>query len=510
MTPAYQALLKRLRESATLESVAGLLRWDQETMMPPGAGTFRAEELALIGRLAHDRATAPSVGALLDECEADPDLSSDPAAAANLREARRTFDRASRVPADLVAEMLSTSSMALQAWKQARRNNDFEVVQPWLEKQFLLLRRQGECLRVEPGAEVYDALLQEYEPEMTAAGLEKIFRPFRSELKELIGDVTCGAVVPDQSVLHERLAVSVQKRMNAWILEHIGFDRSSGRFDESIHPFVIAVGQGDTRVTNRYREDRFADALTATLHEAGHALYEQGLPKDERFGEPVARSLGPAVHESQSRLWENQIGRSRGFWEWLLPEARRRFGLTLDPYSSEDVYRALNTVNPALIRVNSDEATYNLHIMIRFELERAMIGGDLRVADLPEAWSESMQRELGLDVPDHAHGCLQDMHWALGAIGYFPTYAIGNLYAGQFWEKLNQDLPDIEARIARGEFSVLLSWLRQTVHARGRFVTAPELCREVTGKPLDHGPLMRYLDEKLRRVHQLGLCSTRS
>ena len=228
MTPAYQALLKRLRESATFESVAGLLRWDQETMMPPGAGSFRAEELALIGRLAHDRATAPSVGALLDECEANPDLSSDPVAAANLREARRTFDRASRVPADLVAEMLSTSSMALQAWKQARRNNDFEVVQPWLEKQFLLLRRQGECLRVEPGAEVYDALLQEYEPEMTAAGLEKIFRPFRSELKELIGDVTCGVVVPDQSVLHERLAVSVQKKMSAWILEHIGFDRSSG------------------------------------------------------------------------------------------------------------------------------------------------------------------------------------------------------------------------------------------------------------------------------------------
>jgi carboxypeptidase Taq len=289
------------------------------------------------------------------------------------------------------------------------------------------------------------------------------------------------------------------------VVERMGFDFAAGRLDVSTHPFCEGAGPGDTRLTTRYEAGELLSALHGTMHETGHGLYEQGLPKAERFGQPLAEAASMGIHESQSRMWENFVGRSRAFWTWALPELQR---LADDPTVSaldvETVYRGLNAVNPNLIRIESDEATYNLHIMLRYDLERAMLKGDLSVTDLPAAWNDRMRSDLGLEVPDDRQGVLQDIHWSMGAIGYFPTYTLGNLYAAQLWEGIGAALPDLDAQLARGELGGLLGWLRTNVHMHGRRYTAPVLCERATGRPLSHEPLLRYLEGKLRPVYGLA------
>jgi len=471
--------------------------------MPEQGGRFRAEELALISRLEHERACNPRLGEALAACETDSDLLGDEEVAANLREIRRDYDRRCRLPADLVAEISETSSRALEAWKQARRGSDFGLFRPWLEKQIDLARRKAECYGSPPGGDLYDALLQEYESELTGSTLERIFAPLRHELTALIGAVERSPERPDQTLHQRKLPVESQRGFNLWVLQQLGFDTDAGRLDVSAHPFSSGLAPGDTRLTTRYREGGFADGLGSTMHEAGHALYEQGLPKDRVYGQPLGEAASLGIHESQSRLWENHVGRSSEFWEWALPEAARFFDGALDGITAEQAYAAANMVTPHLIRVESDEATYNLHIMLRFDLERAMVRGELQVADLPGEWNDRMQRDLGLQVPDDSRGCLQDIHWALGSVGYFPSYTLGNLYAAQLWETIAVQLPGLPQQIRRGEFGALLGWLRDNVHAHGRHWSAPELCQRITGKPLEHAPLLRHLQTKLRTIYDI-------
>ncbi len=503
MSNAHTELLRLLRETAALRSAVNLLGWDQETMMPPRAVGARAEAMALASRLAHEQATDPRLGDLLADCETNSDLMGDATTAANLREIRRDYDRACKLPGELVAEMKKTSSMALAAWKAARRDDDFAAFEPWLAKQVDLNRRQAECYGAPAGGELYDALVDDFEPGVTGAELERIFGPLRDELMPLIAEIADASTRPDLAPLRIDLPLDRQQEFNRTILERVGFDFERGRIDVSVHPFASGIAPHDTRITTRYARDQFAEALSSTLHEAGHALYEQGLPSEELWGQPLGQPLGLGIHESQSRLWENHVGRSRSLWIWALPLAKQLFGTALVPFDAEHLYQAVNAVQPNLIRVESDEATYNLHIMLRFDLERALIRDDLRVADLPAAWNDRMRRDLGLEVPDDSRGCLQDIHWAMGTIGYFPTYTLGTLYAAQFWETIQRTLPDLDRQIAQGDFSNLLAWLRENIHSRGRRTPASELCEELTGAPLSHRPLMRHLNRRLRPIYAL-------
>ncbi len=502
MSKRYEALRQHLRELAALNSALGLLGWDQETMMPPRAAAARADELSLLSRLAHERATAPELGELLSDCEADEALNTDAATAANLREIRHDYDKARKLPTEFVAEFSQTTSHALEAWKAARSDSDFSTFRPWLEKLLGLARRKAEYFGVPEGGELYDALLDEFEPGMTADVVESTFAPLREALVPLI-DAIRRKPEPDDGPCKVEVPIETQKAFNREILELIGFDLEAGRLDVSTHPFSSGIAPGDTRITSRYTPAGFAEALSSTMHEAGHGMYEQGLPKSEHWGEPLSESLGLGIHESQSRMWENQVGRSREFWTWLEPRLAAATGDAFAAYDAEALYRAANIVRPNLIRVESDEATYNLHVMLRFDLERAMLRGDLAVADLPGAWDERIENDLGLDVPDAARGCLQDIHWSMGAIGYFPTYTLGTLYSAQFWDAILVDLPDLPERIGRGEFAELLGWLRSRIHQRGRQLPAEALCVELTGRPLDHRPFMDYLKTKLGGIYGL-------
>jgi carboxypeptidase Taq len=499
----YDRLSTRLREIGTLSAIEALLGWDQETMMPPKAGSFRAEELSLVSRLLHDRRTDPALGELLGECEGDPAIAGDACRAADLRELRRDYGRATRIPSDLVAELSETSSRAMQAWKNARQENDFSSFLPWLEKQISLNRDKAECLGAPEGGEPYDALLEEYEPGMTASEAAALFDPLREALSSFLSEIAESPVRHDPGFVEAKVPVEAQQEFNLQVAKRLGYDLEAGRLDVSVHPFTEGLGPGDTRITTRYREDRPADALASTMHETGHALYEQGLPKDRLPGHPLSQAASMGIHESQSRLWENQVGRSRPFWEWALPLAREILGAPVESYSVDDVYRSVNAVIPKLIRVESDEATYNLHIMLRFDLELAMFRGDLSPRDLPAAWNDRMKRDLGLRVPDDRRGCLQDIHWSVGAFGYFPTYTLGNLYAAQMWEAARREILDLDRRIACGEFGSLLEWLRAGVHAHGRRYPAGELGRRITGAEPGYEPLLRYLEGKLRPIYRL-------
>jgi carboxypeptidase Taq len=499
----YDRLLDHLADVATLGSSVALLQWDQETMMPPRGAELRARQLSLLSSLLHRQQTDPRVGEWLEAAESDADLAADGAVRANLREARRVYERATRLPESLVREMAETFSLAMEAWKTAREQSDFASFAPWLEKVVRLNRAKAECLGAGSGREMYDALLDEYEPGADSARVGELFDALREQLVPLIAELADAPRRPDASVQLLRLPIPLQQEFSRRVAQRLGYGSDSGRLDTSAHPFCQHVGPGDTRITTRFTEDRFADALSSTMHEVGHALYEQGLPKHERWGQPLAEAASFAIHESQSRLWENMVGRSRPFWEWAVPLAREIFGEAGRALTVDAAWEASNLVEPSLIRVDSDEATYNLHIMLRFDLERALLAGDLAVAELPGAWNERIRADLGIEVPDDRRGCLQDVHWSMGAIGYFPTYTLGTLYAAQFWQTIRRDLPNVEEQFRTGEFGTLLGWLRENIHAHGMRYRAPELCERVTGAPLSHEPLIDYLRAKLTPLYGL-------
>jgi carboxypeptidase Taq len=507
----YAALAELLRKSSTLGAVAQLLNWDQETYMPPAAAPNRAEQQSIMAALVHERKTDPRIGELLSACESDGALMKPGTeSAANIREIRRDYDLATKLPNDLVAELAKVASQAQEVWKEARKKSDFAMFAPWLEKMYALTRRKAECYQVgtaAPSAELYDTLLDEYEPGITAKQVEGIFTPLRARLAELIGKVEASNTKISTKCLEVEVDAKDQQKFGELVIEAMGFDLSAGRLDVTTHPFCSGFAPGDTRLTTRYRDEKFTDALYGTMHEAGHGLYEQGLPKSPNgkkpgyFGQPLGEAISLGIHESQSRMWENFVGRSKPFWKWAHPLIIKHLSKKFDKWGAKDLYAATNTVNPSFIRVEADEGTYNMHVMIRFEIERALLNGQMSVKDVPAEWNKRYKDYLGVKVPDDRRGCLQDVHWSFGLIGYFPTYTLGNLYAAQLWETIQEAIPDLNKQIAKGKFLELKTWLNENIHRHGRRYMAADLCKKVTGKELSADPLMRHLTEKAEAVY---------
>lgn len=501
LNQGYADLTRHVRECGTLESCAALLGWDERTYMPRAGSAHRGEQMALLARLRHEMLTDPVVGDLLLRAESSAlvaDAESD--AAVNVREVRRAYDRAIKVPKELVEELARVTTQCQQVWQESRKADDFATFQPWLAKVVRL--KQEEARAVGYQASPYDALLDEYEPGATTADVTATFAALRDELVPLVAAIAASGRRPRPDVLEADYPVAAQEAFGRSAAAALGFDFAAGRLDVTAHPFCTTIGPGDCRILTRYNPRFFNEAFFGILHEAGHGLYEQGLPA-EHFGTPRGACASLGIHESQSRLWENQVGRGRPFWDHFLPKAKLAFPAALRDVSADDFYFAINGVRPSFIRVEADEATYNLHILLRFELEQALVSGDLQPADVPGAWNEKFKHYLGLTPPTFALGCLQDVHWSFGGIGYFPTYTLGNLYAAQFMAQARRDLPSLDDDFRAGDFGCLLGWLRDNIHSQGQRFRAADLCRRVTGQPLGHGPLIAYLREKYAPLYGL-------
>ncbi len=501
-TTAYDRMVSLQREAELLESTGAVLGWDQETMMPKGGVEHRSRQLAQLAKLTHALSTAPELAESIAACEADASVGGIKGSpeAANLREIRIAYDRATKLPSSLVEELAHTSSMAMHAWADARAASDFARFQPWLEKIVTLSRRKAECFGVPAGGEPWDALADLYEPGATAAMVESVFAPLRGRLKSLISDLMSGPRRPSNRFNEFFVAIPEQEKLGRFVAEAIGFDFGRGRLDRSTHPFCSGSHCNDVRLTTRFNETCVNDALGSTMHECGHGIYEQGLP-EAHIGEPLGRAVSLGIHESQSRMWENQVGRSMAFWSWLRKQLPALIGKDAAGFSLDELYQAANIVEPGFIRVEADEATYNLHVMIRFEIERGLMSGALAVKDIPGEWNRRYKDYLGLEVPDDRRGCLQDIHWSMGSIGYFPTYTLGNLYCAQIFEAALRAMPDLPEQFGRGEFTSLRRWLNENIHAHGMRYRPAELCERVTGQPLSSDALLRHLDGKLRPLY---------
>ncbi|MCA9284018.1 MAG: carboxypeptidase M32 [Phycisphaerales bacterium] len=494
----YDQLIGLVRDANLLGSTSALLGWDQETMMPPGGLAHRARQQAQLARLSHEALVDPRVGDLLAECETDRALTADPlsATAVNIREIRIDYDKATKLPTALVEELARVSSVAQHEWALARKASDFTRFRPHLERIVELVRRKAECFGWPEGGEAWDALADLYEPGCTAAEVQRVFKPLRERVVKLLDRVLGSKTGPSNAFNELPLPIDAQERFARSVVERLGFDFDRGRLDRSTHPFCGGSHCNDVRMTSRYTETCLNDGLGSAMHECGHGMYEQGL-LEEHIGTPMGQAVSLGIHESQSRLWENQVGRSRSFWTWAHGQLPASFGDAARRFSLDELYGAANIVEPGFIRVDADEGTYNLHIMVRFEIERAIVAGDLAVKDIPGVWNKLYKDYLGLDVPDDRRGCLQDIHWSFGAMGYFPTYTLGTLYAAQFFEKAVAEMPGLPNEFAAGEFGQLKKWLNRNIHAHGKRYRPGELCTVVTGKPLSADPLMRHLEGKL-------------
>lgn len=495
MSDTYDKLIKDLKEIATLSSIGALVGWDENVMLKPGGTDFRASQGSLLARMTHERFTSPGIGDALARCESEKIETPDQAVI--LRELRRDFDRATKLPASLVEKLAHTTTLSQAAWVEARKKQDFAHFAPWLTKVLDLKREEAKCLGSKSG-HPYDALLEGYEPGETVESLNDIFSQMKPRLVALIQRVAASDKKAPIDLLERTYPVELQEKLAKQAAVAIGFDENAGRLDVSVHPFCSGIAPGDTRITTRYDERFFSDAFFGTLHETGHAMYEQGLPKHTHLGTALAEATGLGIHESQSRLWENLVGRSRPFWDGFLPRVKTLFAPVLDDVSMDDWMFAINDIRPSFIRVEADEATYNLHILLRFEIEQKMLTGDLNVADIPAAWNEMFKQYFGLDVPDASKGCLQDVHWSCGLIGYFPTYALGNMYAAQLFRAAHKAIPGLDGLIASGEFAALLAWLRSNVHMHGRRYAGRELIQRITGDELSPSALLDHLESKGR------------
>ncbi len=495
-------LRTRLAEIADLHHAASVLSWDQETFMPPGGAMARAEQLSTLRGLAHQKFIADEIGQLLQDLTAPAaELDPDSDEACLIRVTAREYAKARKVPVALEMELARTTSLAHHAWVQARAESNFALFAPHGRKIFDLVHQKAEALGYQE--RIYDALLDDYEPEMKTAQVEVIFQELKAGLVPLLQAISERLDAIDDTCLHGAFDEHRQWAMAMDVLRLIGFDLQRGRQDRSAHPFTTSFGAGDVRLTNRVDPSYFASCLYSALHEGGHALYDQGIPA-ELYRTPLNHGASLGVHESQSRMWENLVGRSRSFWKFFFPRLREFFPGQFDnPLDAEQLYRAVNKVQPSFIRVEADEVTYNLHIMLRFEMENELLEGKIKIDDAPEAWNAKMKAYLGLTPPNDALGVLQDVHWSSGLIGYFPTYALGNLLAAQWFERIRADLPDLDAQIEAGQFAPLLDWLRRHIHRHGGKFTPDELIRRVTGQPLQAAPFMRYLKAKYGELYQI-------
>lgn len=494
----YNALKTRLAEIGHINKTMAVLGWDQQCYMPPGGAHERANQFAVLGKLSHEMFVADETRKLLEGAETEAEgLDSETDERLTLRAVRRSFDKSVKIPSSLVAEMGMETALAHEIWVKARQESDWKQFAPKLEKLLDLTRQAAEYLGYEDRA--YDALLDQYEPGMKTAEVEKVFNELRPGLVDLVKTLAAAPVI-DDSVLRRDYTEEGQRAFSDFVIRKLGFDFERGRLDTAVHPFCTSFSRGDVRITTRYDKNWLPCALMGSIHETGHALYEQGFdPKDDDT--PLSDSASLGFHESQSRLWENIVGRSRAFWNVYLPDLKKTFPGVLDDVDVATFYRALNKVEPSLIRVEADEVTYNLHIMLRFELEKALVDGSLAVKDVPEAWNEKMRDYLGVTPPNDAEGCLQDVHWSGASFGYFPTYALGTLLSAQLYERALKDNPTIATDLEKGEFGSLLSWLREKVHRPGRRYLPAELVERVCGEPPQSRSYLNYLNTKFKDVY---------
>ena len=491
MNGALEELRRRLSEVWDLRLTAWLLEWDQEVMMPRGGAAVRGEQLATLERVTHERATADELGRLLEELRPyEERLDSDSFEASLIRVARRDWDKARRVPTELQAEMARASVDGFECWMQAREESDYSMFRPALERNLELRRQYIECFEYD---DPYDIALDDFEPGMRAAEADAVLTRLRQALISLVAEIADRPQV-ENSFLEGPFPIAGQKLVERKLLDRLGFDAFSWRLDEIVHPAAYSFGTADIRITTRYSETSL-ETLFSGMHEFGHGLYEHQI--DSAFNRtPLATGVSLGVHESQSRLWENLVGRGLPFWRGFYPALVETFPDVLGDVELEDFHRAINRVEPSLIRVDADEITYSLHVVLRFDLERELLTGALSLDDLPEAWNARMREYLGIDVPDDARGVLQDVHWASGGIGYFPTYSLGNVISVQLWERIGEALPDLDDQIEAGEFGPLREWLRDHVHRFGRMFTPKETLERAVGGPIDPEPYLRYLRRK--------------
>lgn len=497
---AYEILLEHSLEITRLISISQALGWDQRTCIPPKGHGHRSEQLALLAKLRHQRMTDPRIGEWLSCVEKSP-LTENPESisSVNIRGWRRSFDRITKIPERLAVELAKASSETQSFWEKAKPENDWKGFAPMLESLVDLKREQAQALGYDE--DPYDPLLDGFEIQETAASLAPIFYKLIDRLKSLLEKIMSAGPLPKTPIDGAFFPVSDQEAFCKYVAEALGYDFDAGRLDVAAHPFTSGIGPGDVRITTRYSETHFSQSFFAVVHETGHALYHQGLAM-EYWGQPFCSPISLGINESQSRMWENIVARSKGFWEYFKDAASERFDC-FRITGVDDLYRAFNRVEPGFIRVEADEVTYNLHILLRFRLERELIAGKLEVKDLPEAWNLEFSNLFHMTPPDHSNGVMQDVHWSAGMIGYFPTYTLGNLYSAQFSAKAESDLGEFDEIFRQGKFMDLLNWLRENIHSQGSRYYPRDLAKMVTSEDLNPEYFIRYLEEKYSRIYGL-------
>lgn len=501
MGEKYEALVERLKEIQNLNMAASILSWDQQTQMPPGGARARAGQLETLSRLSHEMFVADETARLLEDASHEINGADyDSIEASMIRVAQEDYEESTKIPTWLVGELASVTTLAHEIWAKAREDNDFKTFQPTLERILELKKQEAEFLGYQEHP--YDALLNQFERGITAARVKEIFDGHKPQLIELIAAVSDHADRVSDAVLRQQFDKDKQQDFSVWVIQQFGYDFERGRIDISVHPFSTSFSNDDARITTRIYPDFLNPCLFGTFHEAGHAMYEQGSPT-ELDGTPIGGGTSLGVHESQSRMWENIVGRSRGFWGWALPKLKEYFPSQLGNVDLDTFYKAVNKVERSFIRVEADEATYNLHIMLRFELEMDMLTGKVKVADLPQEWNARFESFFGIVPPSDSLGVLQDIHWSGGMIGYFPTYALGNLLSAQYYNKALEAHPNIPDEIAQGKFDTLRHWLNDNIHKHGRKFTSDELTRRVTGEGIQSRDYIQYLQTKFGDIYGL-------
>ncbi|MBI2743745.1 MAG: carboxypeptidase M32 [Chlamydiales bacterium] len=490
---------------ALLHSIHQLLEWDQEIYMPPGAIEARALQVELIAGLSHKQKTSPAyakaLGKLIDLASGEIlDKTLPPEKMAALREWRRDYLNEKKLPQAFVKNFAKITSAGVHAWAEARKQNNFSLFAPHLEKIVKISRKKAELLGYK--AHPYDALLDLYEPGMTSAQLSPLFARLKSSLTQLVKEIKARPA-PREDFLHGSFSPEKQNEFSQILLKAMGFDKETSRLDLSVHPFCVSLHPKDTRMSTRLHPDYLMSNIFSVIHEGGHGLYNRGF-KVENFGSPLGESASLGMDESQSRWWETRIGRSEAFWKHFFPQLQNLFPEKLKEISLHDFHRAINSVEASLIRVEADEVTYSLHVIVRFELEMALLDGSLKVKDLPKAWNRKMQEYLGITPSSDAEGCLQDIHWSMGGIGYFPTYTLGNLYASQIFAAFEKKYPEWKERVSKGDLGFIREWLTENLHQYGRQFSAEEILIRLTGGPLTEKPFVTYLEEKYHRLYDIA------
>jgi len=498
MSEKLNRLKEILGEVSDLGRAASVLGWDQQVNMPPMGAEARGQQLATLGKIAQEKFTSDEVGRLLEDLQKEySDVETDDGAM--IRVASRNYDKAKRVPSSFVAEQAVAASKAFEAWVEAKSKSDFSIFLPFLEKNVELVKKYVSFFP--PADHPYDVLLDDYEPGMKTAEVQEIFGNLRPKQVQLIKAISEAKQVNDK-FLHKKFNEEKLWKFSETIVSAFGYDFNRGRQDKAPHPFETTFSVNDVRITNRYEAENPMATLFSAMHECGHALYELGVnPAYERTQLESGTSL--AIHESQSRMWENLVGRSLPFWEHFYPEMKKTFSSQLNGVSVKQFHKAVNKVQPSLIRVNADEATYNLHIMLRLEIEIGMVDGKIKIKDLPEIWNTKFKDYLGITPPNDAQGVLQDIHWSYGSIGYFSTYALGNIVSAQLWEKINKDIYNLEEQIRKGKFEQLREWLREKIHTYGHKYDPQDIVQKVTGSKIDSAAYVRYLTKKYSEIYDL-------